>query len=326
MNTISRFLLAVCLTGLATSWAVAQQPAPVAELPQVQPPASGPPGFPGQMGMGHPGFGGEWMSPDDPRAPVAQRLGELSQSLANAAEGETETIVAEIETALGEYFDLDMEHRRAELQRLEERADETEALNARRLESRTELIDLQFEAYVQEADGLELQLPAAGAGFPSVAPYAQWPGMRGEMVRGGLGGVVHEIVLEPGPGGRSGVIVVAHDEELQAAMQRIHEARQSLSAAADDDARAAASDELKAALSDYFDRDMEHRATELESIRAGLTALETRIGERAENRDDIIAIQLKMRINQAEGLGFFGGGTYSAPLPFPPTAPPAVPR
>jgi hypothetical protein len=120
---------------------------------------------------------------------------------------------------------------------------------------------------------------------------------------------------------------VTAEDARQAALNRITQAQQVLANPADSDAETAARDELMAALGEYFDRDMELRVSELETIRTGLASLEAKIEERAAARDDIIALQLEISVNDADGLGFFSSGNYGQPQWNPGIAPaPTVSR
>lgn len=93
----------------------------------------------------------------------------------------------------------------------------------------------------------------------------------------------------------------------QAALNRIGQARSELAAAKDADAERKAVDELKAALGEYFDRDLEIRAEELERVQTGLANLTAALDKRGAAKREIVALQLKILVNEADGLGFFSG-------------------
>jgi hypothetical protein len=84
---------------------------------------------------------------------------------------------------------------------------------------------------------------------------------------------------------------------------------------ADAEAKGQALEALKSGLEDYFDRDMEFRAKELERVRTGLMKMAGQLEKRANAKSGIIALQLQMIINEADGLGFFSGGGVQAEWP-----------
>jgi hypothetical protein len=104
----------------------------------------------------------------------------------------------------------------------------------------------------------------------------------------------------------------------------IRKAAEELSDAKDDDAKAKATAELRGLLDKYFEEDMIQRQKELEGIEARLQKLHAQLERRRAKKDDIIDLQVKMSVNEADGLGFYSqpaGGTFNVmpTMPGPPT-------
>jgi hypothetical protein len=100
-------------------------------------------------------------------------------------------------------------------------------------------------------------------------------------------------------------------DDRQASMDRIAEARGKLAGVEDPESERKALEELQQALGQYFDKDMEIRRAELERVRSGLNDMEARLQKRAAAKEGIVQLQLKMIINEADGLGFFSDGDAS---------------
>jgi hypothetical protein len=62
---------------------------------------------------------------------------------------------------------------------------------------------------------------------------------------------------------------------------------------------------LKELLNAYFVQDMEVRRQELEEIKKRVTELESYLQRRQAAKGDIIELQAKVLVNEADGLGFF---------------------
>jgi hypothetical protein len=98
--------------------------------------------------------------------------------------------------------------------------------------------------------------------------------------------------------------------ELPGAQQSrgaIEQARRQLRKAESDEDKSAAVNKLREALGDYFDRDLEAREKSLDKLRKRLTEMEKLLEKREAAKSDIVDLQLKMFINESEGMGFFGG-------------------
>lgn len=234
---------------------------------------------------------------NDPRAKSLETLRSLLDKLRTSNEENRQEITKEVETALTEYFDRDMEHRKSELERLTKRAEETEARLKKREESRDELIDLQLKSYQQDADGLGL-----------FGEQSRHNPLRRSMSELALAPVQLANVGEDTLQAATMKRIREAREKLRNAMNEIREAREKLRNAKTEEDETAAVKELETALGTYFDGDLEQRRKELEDVREELKQLDARLKKRTEAKAEIIALQLKMFINEANGLGFFSGG------------------
>jgi len=86
---------------------------------------------------------------------------------------------------------------------------------------------------------------------------------------------------------------------------KIREAASAVRNAEDDDAREKATEELASALDEYFEQDMEARTKEVEEIQARVERLQAQLDRRREKKAEIIDLQLKVALNEADGLGFY---------------------
>jgi hypothetical protein len=85
----------------------------------------------------------------------------------------------------------------------------------------------------------------------------------------------------------------------------LREAAAAVRSAQDDEAREAASQRLHELLNKTFDADMERREEELAKIEQRLQALREQAARRLEKKDEIIELQTRVLINEADGLGFY---------------------
>ena len=86
---------------------------------------------------------------------------------------------------------------------------------------------------------------------------------------------------------------------------KIREASAKVRDAKDDETRDKASKELAATLDEYFEEDMKARGKELEDLGARLAKLEAQLDRRREKKEEIIDLQMKVALNEADGLGFY---------------------
>jgi hypothetical protein len=103
---------------------------------------------------------------------------------------------------------------------------------------------------------------------------------------------------DPSPDPFAAVFTVQRREpSLQEAAAAVHHAK-------DDEARSAASERLQQLLHRTFDADMQRREQELARIEQRLQTLREQHARRQEKKDEIIELQTRVLLNEAEGLGF----------------------
>jgi hypothetical protein len=98
------------------------------------------------------------------------------------------------------------------------------------------------------------------------------------------------------------------------ATAKIRQAAEELRDAKDDEAHEKANSKLRDLLDKYFEQDMTHRQKELESIESRLQKLHAQLEHRRAKKQDIIDLQVKMSVNEADGLGFYSqpaGGSFN---------------
>jgi hypothetical protein len=88
----------------------------------------------------------------------------------------------------------------------------------------------------------------------------------------------------------------------------IRAAAEAVRDAKDDDAKTAAQKKLTDLLSKYYDDDMVQRQKELKQIEERLAKLRELLNRRRTKKQEIIELQTKVALNEAEGLGFYDGG------------------
>lgn len=89
-------------------------------------------------------------------------------------------------------------------------------------------------------------------------------------------------------------------------MRAIREAAAALGAAEDDHSRVEARERLDSLLNEYFEEDMKRRENELAEVEERVKKLHAQLERRREKKSDIIELQIKVLLNEADGLGFFG--------------------
>ena len=80
---------------------------------------------------------------------------------------------------------------------------------------------------------------------------------------------------------------------------------------ADDDAKKAdLTKQFEAAVAKHFDEDLKNRETELTKLEERLTKLRAQLDRRRKAKAEIIQLQIKVMVNEAEGLGFSGASVF----------------
>jgi hypothetical protein len=101
------------------------------------------------------------------------------------------------------------------------------------------------------------------------------------------------------------------------AAEAIHKAAADVRDAKGDDEKSAAQKKLNEALSKYFDEDMVQREKELKQVEERVTKLRELLDRRRTNKQEIIDLEAKVALNQANGLGFYDGETPGGGWPNP---------
>lgn len=204
------------------------------------------------------------------------------------------------EELFADFFDNDLSRRKKELETLEERTQKTADRLAKRLEAKSELIELQMKSYEYEAEGLGLLSDQPKrANNPFNLAYSA------------------STLANSGPRNYYGSYASSQKKK-----DPLAEARKGVSLAfakfRKDEDKEKAEVELRKSLDTYFDKDMEIRKSELDKIQEGLTKLKKSIEKRAKAKDDIVKLQLKLMQNRAEGLEFFrtDGQRAGSQIPF----------
>lgn len=206
--------------------------------------------------------------------------------------------IGHAKTRITQYFDLDMERRKTELEGLQKRADAmTEAMEKRRA-AKAELVDLQLKAFRYEADGLGLFSERRGNLQESVLgspiPLARPANMAGTLF-------MASTIFQP----ETTYPTTADLDPLKTALNGVNEARQNVQRAKSEEDRTNAATDLRKALGEYFDQDMKARQQEIDTINEGLQEMESSLQKRVAAKDDIVDLHLQVLINESNGLGFF---------------------
>jgi Protein of unknown function (DUF1559) len=134
---------------------------------------------------------------------------------------------------------------------------------------------------------------------------------KGKMVESGIGAVSSgsEMGSEAGAGGMGmfgGIGGInpgaAPPTEKQLLAQLIQRLRERLNSKKHD--RRLVENQLRVALQQYFDTDMEERVKEFDRVKARLAQMESKLQKRLNSDQEIIELQLKQMLHQADGLDF----------------------
>lgn len=102
------------------------------------------------------------------------------------------------------------------------------------------------------------------------------------------------------------------DVTLEQARRMISDAYQKLKLASTNEDKDEATRELEQVLAIYFDKDMELREGTIADLRKRAADMERRLKRRSAARSEIIEVQLRMLVKEADGLGFFRDGGVDA--------------
>ena len=117
------------------------------------------------------------------------------------------------------------------------------------------------------------------------------------------------------------------NNEIEQAANRVRDAEGA-------EAKSEARKQLRKLLDNYFEDDMQRRAEELARIEERVKKLHALLERREDRKGEIIDLQMKVALNEADGLGFFSqpggaGPEYSPTMPpgtFPAPATDRTPR
>jgi hypothetical protein len=94
------------------------------------------------------------------------------------------------------------------------------------------------------------------------------------------------------------------------AMREIREAAAAVNDAEDERSKRQAQEKLEDLLDRYFDEDMRRRERELAEIEERVKKLDALLERRRERRREIVDLQVKVLLSEAEGMGFFSNGAF----------------
>ena len=113
--------------------------------------------------------------------------------------------------------------------------------------------------------------------------------------------------------GRGGNVFFA--DSASAPRMRIEHLMIELSEADDDAKKADLKKQLELAVTENFEEDLTTRETDLKKLEERLTKLRAQLDRRRKAQAEIIQLQLKVMVNEADGLGFTGASGINA-VPF----------
>jgi hypothetical protein len=102
------------------------------------------------------------------------------------------------------------------------------------------------------------------------------------------------------------------------AADALRQAAAALRDAKDDAAKTAAQGQLTELLDKVFEEDMQRREQELAQVEQRTKDLRALMGRRREKKNEIVELQIKVLLNEADGLGFFNESPTPAPVPYNP--------
>jgi hypothetical protein len=111
---------------------------------------------------------------------------------------------------------------------------------------------------------------------------------------------------------------------IRLGMPDLSQAAEKVRDAKDEASKAEATAELTRLVEKHFEEDMQIREKELESIAARVEKLKAQLARRREKKQDIVDLQVKVVINDADGLGFTSRPTDDLMLPQPWAGPPRI--
>lgn len=121
------------------------------------------------------------------------------------------------------------------------------------------------------------------------------------MSRGGSGSVSLSLsTTEESP-------VTIRNRELGLANDEIRKGLKQYREAKTDEEKKQAEESVSTALSKFFELDMQNREDEVRAVEERVKKLREQLGTRREAKDQMIQLQLKVLVNETNGLGFYSG-------------------
>jgi DNA repair exonuclease SbcCD ATPase subunit len=245
------------------------------------------------------------------RAEIAHLVNQLREETDEAKKAE---VTKKLEAAVTKFFDEDVKVRESELTKLDERLKKLRAHLDRRNKAKTDIIQLQLKVLVNEAEGLGFSgalLDPAGEPGIIAAPRQPYPGSGPAAPYPGSKGYPGSSKDYPGSGTRkmrdpatSGWTLIPVDPSASAAAQgEIARLMHQLREVAEQAKKTELTKQLETAITKSFDDDMKSRETELAGLEDRLKKLKDQIERRRKAKADIIQLELKVLVNEAEGLG-----------------------
>jgi hypothetical protein len=140
--------------------------------------------------------------------------------------------------------------------------------------------------------------------------YEEGDGKGGYGMSGGGAGASMEMEGEEGMYGdgygyEGGMYSTGGGDVLNSTRAQIAAKAKELRAAKTDEAKDEAKKATQTLLDSYFEADMKKREREIADIEARVKRLRAQLQKRRAAKDEIVQLQLKVIVNEAEGLGFF---------------------
>jgi len=217
-------------------------------------------------------------------------------------------------------FDEDLKRRESEVNGIRQRVSRLNALIEKRKESKDRIVDLQLKIQLNEVEGLGFSVNRKGRNR-RVDPYyggVVYPDVNNSGVMAMTGAQFSEygqVLGLPGGNPYGGGTSTESDDPRRKAERKLRDVTKKLKLMKGEYDRDDAEALLRPALEGYFAADLDGREQEINGIQKRIDSLEKLIEQRREARDQVIALQVEVLKNDAEGLGFFstsaGGSNFS---------------
>lgn len=141
----------------------------------------------------------------------------------------------------------------------------------------------------------------AGGGMPE-SGAGMGMGMMGGSMMGGMGSSMGGGMMGSGGMGAGEMGMGGPPPEKQLLTQIIQQLRGRLGSKKFN--REKVEKQLRSALQQYFDLDMEERVNEFDKVKVRVAEMESKLQRRLDNEGEIVELQLKQMLHQADGLDF----------------------